>query len=157
MKLEGSCQCEKVKFTVDSHTPYPYMICYCSICRKVAGGLGACNIMGERKSLRVRGRNNIRSYHATIREKGKRPIKSSATRWFCERCGTHLYLLDDEWPDGVWPNAAAIDTPLPVPPKRVQIMVQYKPKWVPLVPGAKKLRRYPELSIADWHKRYIKK
>ena len=47
MKLEGSCHCRAVKFTVTSHTPYPYMRCYCSICRKTAGGGGfAINIMG---------------------------------------------------------------------------------------------------------------
>jgi len=28
MKLEGSCHCGAVKFTVQSHTPYPYMRCY---------------------------------------------------------------------------------------------------------------------------------
>lgn len=34
MKLEGSCYCKKVKFSVDSTTPQPFMRCYCSICRK---------------------------------------------------------------------------------------------------------------------------
>ena len=38
MKLAGSCSCGAVKFTVASQTPYPYMRCYCSICRKTAGG-----------------------------------------------------------------------------------------------------------------------
>ena len=36
MKLNGSCHCGAVKFSVESHTPYPYMRCYCSICRKTA-------------------------------------------------------------------------------------------------------------------------
>jgi hypothetical protein len=133
------------------------MICYCSICRKVAGGLGACNIMGERKTLQVKGRPHLRVYHAVIREKGERAVTSGAERWFCQRCGTHLYLLDGDWPDGVWPNAAAIDTPLPVPPHRVEIMLRYKPKWVPTPPKAKRFPRYPELSIAEWHERKIKK
>ena len=47
MRLEGSCRCGAVKFTLDSHTPYPYQRCYCSICLKSAGGGGyAINIMG---------------------------------------------------------------------------------------------------------------
>ena len=37
MQLEGSCHCRKVKFTVDSAEPVPFMRCYCSICRKTAG------------------------------------------------------------------------------------------------------------------------
>ena len=48
MRLEGSCRCGAVRFSVDSHTPYPYQRCYCSICRKSAGGGGyAINIMGD--------------------------------------------------------------------------------------------------------------
>jgi hypothetical protein len=38
MRLEGSCRCCAISFSVDSHTPYPYQRCYCSICRKSAGG-----------------------------------------------------------------------------------------------------------------------
>ena len=34
MLLRGSCQCGKVRFRVQSDTPYPFMFCYCSICRK---------------------------------------------------------------------------------------------------------------------------
>ncbi len=57
MQLEGSCHCGKVRFRVQSHTPYPYMRCYCSICRKTQGGGGyAINIMGEASTLRVRDR-----------------------------------------------------------------------------------------------------
>ena len=45
MRLEGSCRCGAISFSVESHTPYPYQRCYCSICRKSAGGGGyAINI-----------------------------------------------------------------------------------------------------------------
>ena len=40
MQLEGSCHCQAVRFSVESHEPYPFMRCYCSICRKTAGGGG---------------------------------------------------------------------------------------------------------------------
>ena len=40
MRLKGSCHCGKVKFTVDSAEPVPFMRCYCSICRKTAGAGG---------------------------------------------------------------------------------------------------------------------
>ena len=60
MRLEGSCHCGAVKFSVESHTPYPFMRCYCSICRKTAGGGGyAINIMGETDSLKVKGEDNL--------------------------------------------------------------------------------------------------
>lgn len=40
MYLEGSCHCGAVRFGVESPHPYPYQRCYCSICRKTAGGGG---------------------------------------------------------------------------------------------------------------------
>ena len=36
MRLEGSCRCGAISFSVNSHTPYPYQHCYYSICRKSA-------------------------------------------------------------------------------------------------------------------------
>ncbi len=38
--LKGSCRCGAVAFEVESHTPVPFMLCYCSICRKQQGGGG---------------------------------------------------------------------------------------------------------------------
>ena len=46
MKLEGSCHCGAVRFSVETHAPYPFMRCYCSICRKTAGSGGfAINLL----------------------------------------------------------------------------------------------------------------
>ena len=56
MTLDGSCRCGAVRFTVESHTLYPYQRCYCSICRKQDGGGGyAINIMGAANTLKVEG------------------------------------------------------------------------------------------------------
>ena len=80
MKLKGSCHCGAVTFSVESHTPQPYMRCYCSICRKTAGGGGyAINIMGDTKTLKVRGAKNIAVYRARFKESGARkPTLSKA-------------------------------------------------------------------------------
>jgi hypothetical protein len=150
MRLDGSCQCGKVRFSVDSETPYPFMYCYCSICRKTSGSFGV-NVMGKRATLRIRGKRHLRCFHAVMREPGRRARRSEAERWFCSLCGSHLWLLDDRWPEGVWPSANALDTPLPDPPSRVHIMLRYKPDWVP-DPGRGEHRpRYPDVSIAGWH------
>ena len=67
MKLEGSCHCGAVRFSVESHTPYPFNLCYCSICRKTTGAGGyAINLMGEAKSLKVTGRRNLAVYRARM-------------------------------------------------------------------------------------------
>jgi hypothetical protein len=57
MRLEGSCRCGAISLTVDSHTPYSYQRCYCSICRRVPSGGGyAINIMGLADTLKVKGK-----------------------------------------------------------------------------------------------------
>ena len=111
--------------------------------------------MGLRDTLEVTGKRSLRAYHARIREPRKATVVSDAERWFCAECGTHLYLTDARWPKGVWPNVAAIDTPLPAPEGPIAIMTRFKPTWVPgwMFEHGVTYARYPELSIAAWHER----
>jgi len=157
MKLEGSCHCGAVRFSVESHTPYPFMRCYCSICRKTAGGGGyAINIMGEAPTLRVRGTRDIGIYQARLQVEGsKRRVRSPARRHFCAKCGSALWVADPRWPQWVYPFASAIDTPLPKPTEGVELMLNYAAPWaeIPAGPGHQHFGEYPEESIADWHAR----
>ena len=53
-RLDGSCHCGAVRFSVSSHTPHPYQLCYCTICRKTAGGGGyAINLMAVAGTLEI--------------------------------------------------------------------------------------------------------
>ena len=73
MKLEGSCHCGAVRFRLESAHPYPYMLCYCSICRKTAGGGGyAINLSGEYGTLRVTGKASVAVYRAVMTREGTR-------------------------------------------------------------------------------------
>jgi hypothetical protein len=94
--LEGSCHCGAVRFSLASHTPHPYQLCYCSICRKTAGGGGfAINIMGVAKTLSVTGRRALRVYRAVIcDEDGNNCENSSGERNFCGKCASALWLFD---------------------------------------------------------------
>lgn len=155
MKLEGSCRCGTVSFTVDSHTPYPYQRCYCSICRKTDGGGGyAINIMGNAKSLKVRGKKAIRIFRAEIKQEDGSCVKSSARRHFCSACATALWVSDPEWPELMHPFASAVDTDLPVPPSKVHLMLRYKASWVVpnIAKNDKTFDEYPDQSIEDWHR-----
>jgi hypothetical protein len=157
MRLDGSCHCGAVKFSVESHTPQPFMRCYCSICRKTAGGGGyAINIMGDAATLKVRGAKNVSVYRARIKEKGNaRATLSPGRRHFCAKCASALWLFDPTWPDLVHPFASAIDTPLPKPREDVEIMLNYAAPWVdiPKGPGHTHFREYPKESIAHWHEK----
>ena len=160
IRLEGSCRCGAVRFAVASHTPHPYQRCYCSICRKTAGGGGyAINLMGVADTLEVHGRRAKRVYRAMLEEPGEGGVcrlqESTGQRHFCGRCGSALWLYDETWPDLIHPFASAIDSELPVPPALVHLMLRYKPSWVqPAIgPDDSVFEEYPELSIEDWHRR----
>src|SRR5947208_4945146 len=126
MRLEGSCRCGAISFSIDSHTPYPYQRCYCSICRKSAGGGGyAINIMGLAGTLKVKGKSVLEVWNAPIDGH-----KGSADRHYCKRCGTPLWVSDEQWPELVHPFASAIDTKLPKAPSRVHLLLRDKASWV---------------------------
>jgi hypothetical protein len=143
-----------VRFALDSRTPYPYQLCYCSICRKTAGGGGyAINLMGDAKSLSISGKRALRVYRAEIERDGHCET-SSGERNFCRHCASALWLFDPSWPELVHPFASAIDTELPRPPERVHLMLRYRPSWVEpqIGPNDRCFEEYPEESIEDWHK-----
>ena len=157
MRLEGSCHCGAVRFHVDSPHPYPFNLCYCSVCRKTAGGGGyAINLAGAADTLKVTGRPHVRVYRARIRNPEDETAQlSPAQRHFCGVCGSALWLWDPRWPELVYPFASAIDTPLPIPPERTHLMLDFKAPWVePCIgPRDKLFARYPDESIAEWHER----
>jgi len=151
MLLEGSCHCGAVRFRAVSHHPYPFNRCYCSICRKTAGGGGyAINLRAETDTLEIEGEDAIAVYHAKIDTE-----QSPAKRHFCRHCGSALWLWDPRWPDMTHPFASAIDTPLPSPPETTHLMLEAKAPWVEpqLGPNDKQFPQYPDESIADWHER----
>jgi hypothetical protein len=139
MKLEGSCHCGAVRFSVEAEMPYaPYMRCYCSVCRKTAGGGGyAINLFAKAKTLKVKGQKAIMVYRVRAdriaddpEEPRSRGKFSEARRSFCGRCGSALWLFDPRWPELVHPFASAVDTPLPKPRKRKHVMLQFRAPWV---------------------------
>ena len=161
MQLEGSCHCGSVKFSVRSAQPTPFMRCYCSICRKTAGGGGyAINLGADAGTLKVlKGKRHLRVYRATLGERdagGDGEHTSSGQRHFCARCGSALWLWDPTWPELVHPHASAIDTPLPEPPHNVHIMLGSKASWVDAqgLPGDARFDDYPDMSLAQWHEQH---
>jgi hypothetical protein len=151
MLLKGSCHCGSVNFQVESPHPYPYNLCYCSVCRKTAGGGGyAINLSGKSETLRIEGKEHTSIYLAVIDGQ-----KSSAERHFCNRCASALWVYDPGWPELVHPFASAIDTELPIPPERTHLMLDSKANWVEPEPKSNDqcFAEYPEESIAQWHKR----
>jgi hypothetical protein len=148
--LDGSCRCGAVRFRVESPEPYLFMLCYCSICRKTAGGGGyAINLGALSDTLEVE--ESISVYQATIDGE-----LSPAQRRFCRNCGSALWVYDPRWPELVHPFASSIDTPLPKPPERLHIMLDYAAPWCEIPSGAyeRDFPQGPDVSLADWHERH---
>jgi hypothetical protein len=157
MQIEGSCHCGSVRFNVDCAHPYPFNQCYCSICRKTAGGGGyAINLGGDYGTLKVDGEKHISVYRAIMKdpETGENE-ESPGQRHFCSKCGSALWVWDPRWPELVHPFASAIDTDLPVPPERTHMMLDSKAPWVEIHAGPEDnvFKEYPQESLADWHRR----
>jgi hypothetical protein len=159
MLLEGSCHCGSVRFRVESDTFYPYQACYCSICRKTAGGGGyAINLGADANTLEVEGRENLTVYNAKLYDRGApgEVPASEAERNFCRHCGSALWLFSPSYPDLVHPHASAIDTPLPKPPEHVRILLDSAAPWVE-VPSGENERHFdggPQESLEEWHRRH---
>ena len=155
MQLQGSCHCRRIRFKVESAEPVPFMRCYCSICRKTAGGGGyAINLGAATQGMKVTGKRHLGIYRARMQEEGEaRAHASEARRYFCVRCGSALWVWDPRWPELVHPHASAIDTPLPQAPENVHIMLASKAPWVPVEgkAGDARFDRYPDQSLAEWH------
>ena len=155
MHLEGGCHCGSVRFSCASHAPQPYQLCYCTICRKTAGGGGyAINVMGDAATLEISGKRALASYRATIAGDDGQCTRSEGQRHFCRRCGSALWLFDPRWPDLVHPFASALETDLPRPPAKVHLMLRFKAAWVrPRIARVDDtFDLYPDQSIEDWHK-----
>lgn len=149
MHLEGSCRCGAVTFGCQAYAPVPYLRCYCSICRKTAGGSGyAINLGAHAGSLAVRGEEHLAVFRATVDGR-----QSPAERRFCRQCATALWVWDPRWPELLHPFASAVDTPLPVPPQVVHMMLDDKPDWVraDIRAGDETHPAYPARSLRDWH------
>ena len=156
MRLTGSCRCGAVHFSVESHAPVPYQLCYCSICRKTAGGGGfAINLSADATTLDVEGEDAIGRFSAEIIQDDGHCERSQAQRNFCTRCGTALWLFDPRWPELLHPFASAIDSELPAAPEKTHLMLRYKASWAePAIgPRDQSFDEYPEESIEDWHRK----
>lgn len=156
MTLGGSCRFGAVRFSASSRTPVPYQRCYCSICRKTAGGGGyAINIGAGAGSLRIaNAAGAIGTSRAEIEKDDGVCELSTAERRHCTRCATALWLFSPEWPELIHPFAAAIDSVLPVPPMTVHMMLRFEPAWV--VPqfgdGDARFDLYPQQSLEEWRR-----
>jgi len=110
MIIDGSCYCERVSFSAVSNTPYPFMRCYCSFCRKTSGSGGyGINIMAQADSLIVQGQKSLVFHHGIQHDPvTDRLMPSEVKRFFCRQCGSPLWAADPRWPEWIYPYASVV-------------------------------------------------
>jgi hypothetical protein len=125
MKLEGSCHCQSVKFSLQSKYPYPFNIYYYSICRRAAGSLGyAINLPSDADTSEIQGKQHLSIYQTKlINEKTKEVTESPSQRNLCKVCGSHLWAWDPKWPLPLRPQPGTNDTELPANPEHTHLML----------------------------------
>ncbi|KAK4683817.1 hypothetical protein P7C73_g6402, partial [Tremellales sp. Uapishka_1] len=162
VRLEGSCHCKAVKYTVESNTPVPYQMCQCSICRKVGGYMGSINIMGNTDTLNIlRGKDKLKVYVAPMSFDENDQVKEEGKckRSFCTECSSMLWNYHDEYPDWIYPFASSIDQPNPLPPipasaSLIVVKRDSCPASIPIPEGAKAYQDFgPGAGIEEWHKK----
>ena len=110
MSAEGRVTAGRSTSPSKSEHPYPFNLCYCSICRKTGGAGGfAINLGRTFPSLKVDGEEHIRVYGARVGDTGDGPGLSPLERRFCGECGSMLWCWDPRWPNLVHPFASAIE------------------------------------------------
>ncbi|KAI9782055.1 MAG: hypothetical protein M1816_001996 [Peltula sp. TS41687] len=154
------CHCGVVTFDVATHTPVPYQLCACSICRKVGGYGGSVNLGAIASSLDVKtGSDDIRIYNAVLRgpditsqqpgtsdtsepqpQQQQQQRRAASERAFCGLCSSMLWVFDPQWPELLHPFASVVDEPvLQAPDEMVCVCADSKPGWVRWPEGRKEV------------------
>jgi len=103
--LTGGCFCRQIRYEV-TRTPFFETLCHCSIRGRPTGSA-------------VVGWFTVRRSGFRIVSGEPRVFRSSdtATRSFCEHCGTQITFTFDTWPDLVDVTTGSLDEPNALPPK----------------------------------------
>ena len=128
---EGGCFCRSVRYVINN---FHSCICHCSICRAVTGAQSIAWFTIPRQNLIL---NN--SIHTTT-------FRSSdhATRYFCNKCGTHLFFSVDHASD-IDVTTCSLDDPGASPPTE-HIFVRSKISWEHLDPSLENHDGFKEIS-----------
>lgn len=81
LKFEGSCYCGSCQFTCEG-TPKFRVICHCSICTRISGGIAVAFVGFDNDKLIVtKGSEHLRGFKTTERME----------RFHCDKCGSSVY------------------------------------------------------------------
>ncbi|GLB05935.1 hypothetical protein ABZX51_006773 [Aspergillus tubingensis] len=123
MVVKGSCNCGRIRVTMDNPTPSGggVMICYCLNCRKQSGAAGTYVVVVENKDMVLTG--SPKKFLDTNTACG-RPLD----RYFCYNCGCPIMYRSET----VLPGKSLLmfglfeDIPKPV----AEVWTKRRPEWI---------------------------
>lgn len=119
MPISGGCQCGEVRYEL-SGPPDRVTVCHCRDCQKSAGAPMVAWACMPRERFRI-----TRGAPQVVNSSG------DAFRYFCGRCGTGLYYVNETFLPGlVDVQAVTLDDPSAFPPS-FQVQTAEQPAWTP--------------------------
>jgi hypothetical protein len=120
--IPASCLCGGVQLEL---TP-PFLAassCHCGNCRKHSGHLGSLAMEVPKAQLRLLSGEELIEHF--------QPAPGLAIRFFCRRCGSSLYGMNDLESETVWVRLGVLDADPGVRPSR-HTWVDSAPAWLPV-------------------------
>ena len=130
--VSGGCHCGAVKFEV-SEEIQGIIHCHCETCRKINGTVyGSTGFVPEGAFKIISGKNALTPYESS-------PGKN---RWFCSRCGAHVFARSQASPDMVGLRIGTIDGD-PGIRSKTHIWVSQKRDWYDLNDDLPRFEEFP--------------
>ncbi|MFV0279691.1 MAG: GFA family protein [Rhodoblastus sp.] len=102
-EFEGGCLCGAVRFICEGE-PLGQVACHCRDCQHLAGGGAAHGLVLPTDLVQMT--QGAPVAYAKLSDAGNR-----VTRFFCQSCGTQLFLRSAAHPEQIRVNAGALDDP----------------------------------------------
>lgn len=96
----GQCLCGTVKYTISS-APIRMGQCHCDHCRRWTGTGHASNAFFNKKNVQIAGKTS--SYDSVT------DTNSIITRYFCPKCGSNLFGVNNAAPDIIAVTAGTLN------------------------------------------------
>ncbi len=133
--LSGGCQCGAVRYRFQG-TPGPAGICHCRMCQKAGGNWGMALV-------------SLTAAHLTWTRGTAAEFRSSpvVARGFCDRCGTPLYMREDNDP-AYEMTIGSLDHPEAAPPSH-QVGIESRLNWFKTLAGLPEKRTDQDRTLDD--------
>ena len=118
MAIEGGCFCGALRYVIEAGD-YPTVNCHCSMCRRVHAAPFVTWLVVPAGRF-----GYTRGDAATLRS------SADGTRYFCERCGTHVACVNASHAGIIDISLGSLDAPEGFAPTRV-FFTDTRLSWIP--------------------------